>query len=128
MTNTSAGKLSGEKSLRGGADEQVRREAARAMGSARSERKAQAARENGKQGGRPQGMKVDEESRQRQSEALRRAWAERKARGEHGGGRTFRPLSETPCTCGGAAGLDHRWDCPRGRTIKRRQKAGVPLV
>jgi len=118
----------GEHSLRGATDEQTRRAVAQALGSVRSERKGVAARENGKQGGRPKGMAVGEESRKRQSEAMRRVWLERKMRGDgSGGGRTFRALSETPCTCGRADSLNHRWDCPRGRTIKRRLKAGVPL-
>ncbi len=41
------------------------------------------------------------------------------------GGRPQKPLAEIPCRCeAGAALTGHRWDCPRGQAVKRRQKAG----
>lgn len=52
-------------------DEEKRRSAARLMGQANTEAKAQAARENGKRGGRPKGMVVSEETRRKISEAKR---------------------------------------------------------
>lgn len=39
-------------------------------------------------------------------------------------GRKLAPLETLDCTCGGD-GLDHRSYCPRGRAIRRRQKAGI---
>jgi hypothetical protein len=42
------------------------------------------------------------------------------------GGRPLKALSEIPCNCGAGDALDgHRWNCPRGQAIKRRQKAGT---
>jgi hypothetical protein len=68
-------------------------EAAPALGRLRTEKKAPAARENGrKYGGRP-----------------------------------LRARTETPCTCGEQR-LEHRSTCPRGRTIRRREKLGQPLT
>lgn len=40
------------------------------------------------------------------------------------GGRPQKPLSEIPCTCGAGESLQHGSLCPRGRAIRRRQKAG----
>lgn len=41
------------------------------------------------------------------------------------GGRPPLPLSEIPCNCGrGEAMEGHPTTCPRGRAIRRRQKAG----
>lgn len=41
------------------------------------------------------------------------------------GGREPLPLADIPCACGaGDALTGHRWDCPRGQAIKRRQKTG----
>jgi len=41
------------------------------------------------------------------------------------GGRPPRPLAEFPCTCGRGDALEgHPTTCPRGLTIRRRQKAG----
>ena len=54
-----------------GGDADARREAARLMGRASTETKAQAARENGKRGGRPRGMVVSEETRRKISETKR---------------------------------------------------------
>jgi hypothetical protein len=62
-----------------GDDAEARSEAARALGSVRSERKAEASRQNATLGGRPKGMKMSEESRRKQSEAAREMWARRKA-------------------------------------------------
>ena len=42
-----------------------------------------------------------------------------------GKGRAFGPLSEVVCTCEAGDAIEgHRWDCPRGQSIKRRKKAG----
>lgn len=49
--------------------EEARREAARLMGSARSERKTLTARENGKSGGRPKGVGQSDETKAKISEA-----------------------------------------------------------
>lgn len=71
----------------------TRQEGARVMGGARSERKAQAARENG--------AKSTSEGRP--------PW----------------PLEAYACTCGAGDVVErHRTTCPRGRAIRRRQKAG----
>jgi hypothetical protein len=42
------------------------------------------------------------------------------------GGRPRKPLSAIECRCGAGESLEgHRWNCPRGQAIKRRnQKAG----
>lgn len=73
--------------------EDARREAARLLGMARSERKAAASRANGA-----------------------------KSRGR----RPLKPLPEFPCTCGRGESIEgHPTTCPRGRAIRRRQKAGV---
>ena len=41
------------------------------------------------------------------------------------GGRPQKPLAEIPCTCGRGEAMDgHPTTCPRGRAIRRRQKAG----
>ena len=42
------------------------------------------------------------------------------------GGRPLKSLADIPCDCGGE-GLDHKSTCPRGRTIRRRRKEGLPL-
>ena len=52
-------------------DADARREAARLMGQVSTEAKTQAARDNGKRGGRPKGMVVSEETRRRISETKR---------------------------------------------------------
>lgn len=39
---------------------------------------------------------------------------------------TLKPLEQLDCTCGGQ-GLDHKSYCPRGRSIRYRQKKGLPL-
>ena len=42
------------------------------------------------------------------------------------GGRPVKPLSEIACTCGRGDTLEgHPTTCPRGRAIRRRQKAGT---
>ncbi|MDX1935250.1 MAG: hypothetical protein SFU56_21845 [Capsulimonadales bacterium] len=56
-------------------DDEVKRlksEAARLLGSVRSERKAATSRENAKKGGRPKGFSPSEESRRKQSESMKR--------------------------------------------------------
>ena len=76
------------------ASPEARREAARLMGSARTEAKREAAKRNGP----INGLK---------------------------GGRPLKRLEEIECRCEAGDALDgHRWDCPRGQAIKRRQKAG----
>jgi hypothetical protein len=64
-----------------GAAEDQRREAARLLGRVRSEKKANAARENGKRGGRPRDYVVSEETRRRISEAAKRRWERQKDAG-----------------------------------------------
>jgi hypothetical protein len=59
-------------------DTEWRRAAARLLGSARSEKKAAAARQNGKRGGRPKNYQVGEETRKRIADSMKRRWAERK--------------------------------------------------
>jgi hypothetical protein len=46
--------------------------------------------------------------------------------GRKSGGRLLKPLDTIACTCNGA-GLDHASHCPRGQTIRRRQKRGLPV-
>ncbi|MES2462250.1 MAG: hypothetical protein V4671_16815 [Armatimonadota bacterium] len=71
-----------------------------------------------------QGKPLSEEQRKAIAEGARRVWSERKASGETiKQGRAATPLEEIPCTCGGE-GLNHKSTCPRGRAIRRRQKAG----
>jgi hypothetical protein len=59
-------------------DAERRREAARLMGAVRSERKAEAARANGKLGGRPRNHRVSDETRQRIADSMKQRWVERK--------------------------------------------------
>ena len=66
-------------------------EAAKALGSIKTEKKAATSRENGKLGGRP-----------------------------------MKALADIPCNCGGE-GLEHRSTCPRGRTIRQRQRKGLTV-
>jgi len=41
------------------------------------------------------------------------------------GGRPRKSLTEIPCNCTAGDDLQgHRWNCPRGQAIKRRQKNG----
>ncbi len=81
-------------------DAEARREAARLLGAATSERKRQTSAENG-----------------------------RKSVQAENNGRPRRPLSEIPCTCGRGEALEgHPTTCARGRAIRRRQKAGQPLT
>jgi len=49
----------------------LRREAARRLGQARSEKKRAAVRENGKKGGRPPGTRTSDEAKARMREAQR---------------------------------------------------------
>lgn len=46
--------------------------------------------------------------------------------GKLGGGQ-MKPLASIPCNCG-AEGLEHKSTCPRGRRIRTRRRAGLPLV
>jgi hypothetical protein len=76
------------------ASPEARKEAARLMGSARTPAKTEAAKRNAP----INGLK---------------------------GGRPQKPLAEIPCRCEAGDALEgHRWNCPRGQAIKRRQKAG----
>jgi len=112
---------------------EARRQAAAVLGSASTERKAAAARENGKKGGSKPGeragMTRTEETRALMSQAARAGWEKRRA--TSAGRRTGpapKPLSEFPCTCGGGAGTrreDHKSTCPRGAAIRRREKASA---
>jgi hypothetical protein len=43
------------------------------------------------------------------------------------GGRPLKSLASIPCTCGGE-GLDHKSTCPRGRRIRTRRRAGLPMT
>jgi hypothetical protein len=82
----------GEKEI---TDEQ-RAAAGRALGSIRTEKKAEAARRNGFKPGH-----------------------------KFSPGRPARPLSEFACTCeAGEALTGHHWRCPRGQAIVRRNKEG----
>ena len=82
--------------------EEARREAARAMGSARTPAKAEAARRNGFKPG---------------NQAARN------------GGRKPKQLAEIPCKCEAGEALEgHKWDCPKGQAIKRRQADGLDLL
>ena len=83
--------------LRAATDPAARREAARLMGSARTPAKAAAAKRNANSPGRK----------------------------ANPGGRPLKPLAEITCTCGRGEALEgHPTTCPRGRAIRRRQKAG----
>lgn len=76
--------------------EEARREAARLLGSIRTERKAAASRANGFKPGHA-----------------------------FGAGRKPVPLLEIPCTCAAGEALEgHHWKCPRGQAVKRRIAAG----
>lgn len=57
------------------ATDETRSEAARLMGSARTAKKAAAAKVNAVKGGRPKGFIVSEETRRKMSEGIRRAKA-----------------------------------------------------
>ena len=78
MNNRSTGVVPTGARLSGDPDPDARSEAARLLGTIRSERKANAVRENARLGGRPKGMTLTDETRQRIAEAQRRRWAERK--------------------------------------------------
>lgn len=76
--------------------DEAKREAARLMGSIRTEKKAASSKANGF---KPGHTVV--------------------------GGRKSEPLAEIRCTCEAGEALEgHRWDCPRGQAIKRRIKQG----
>lgn len=78
------------------ATEEERREAARAMGRAKTPAKAAAARANGFKAGDPR---------------------------TKSGGRSPVALDSIPCDCEAGSSLEgHRWNCPRGQAIKRRIK------
>ena len=104
--------------------EEVRREAARLMGRVSSPAKKRSSRENGKKGARTSDD-FTPEIRAKMSAAQRQAWEKRRAEGTTRTGPAPKPLSEFPCTCGGGDSLNHGSRCPRGRTIRRRQKAGT---
>lgn len=72
-----------------GSDADARREAARLMGQAKSERKTQASKENGKNGGRKPGTKLTPEHREKIA-AARRTYEEVK--------RTTQTTTDTPDT------------------------------
>src|SRR5690242_11545756 len=80
-------------------DREVRRAAARLLGSVKNEKRAAASRRNGVLGG-PLGRLL--------------------------GGKKPRPLGTIPCTCGGATRPEHLSRCPRGMAIRRRIKNGWP--
>ena len=108
--------------LQGAEDPEVRRLGAAMMGSARTERKAETARENGRRGGRPPGQARTPEQKAAHSAAMQAAWAQKRAAGETmAHGREAVPLDQLACTCGGE-GLNHKSTCPRGRAIRRRRK------
>jgi hypothetical protein len=67
--------------LQGGGDE-ARSEAARLMGSSKSDRKRAAAQENGQLGGRPKGTGQSEETKRKIAEAARQRWAKRRGETE----------------------------------------------
>lgn len=116
--------------LRTSADAEQRRKAAALLGSASSERKAEAVRKNALLGGRPKGAAMSEEAKEKLRESAKRRWAERKASGTPppATGRAPRPLSEFACTCGAGDSIEgHKTTCPRGLAIWRRKKAGKPL-
>lgn len=82
------------------ATEEARREAARLMGSIKTEKKARASRANGFKPGNPGSP-----------------------------GRARKRLTEIPCSCGAGEALEgHKWDCMRGQAIKRRTKQGRDLL
>lgn len=56
-----------------------RRRATALLGSVITPKKLAALRENAKKGGRPRGWRAPEETRTKQSEAMKAAWARRKA-------------------------------------------------
>lgn len=85
-------------------DEEARREAARLMGSIRTEKKAAASRANGFKPGNKAGKN---------------------------GGRPWKPISEVECNCTGGDSIEassHTWRCPRGQSIRRRIKEGRDVV
>lgn len=64
--------------------------------------------------------------------ALGRIRTEKKAKssrenGKKDGGQ-IKPLATIPCNCGAGESLEHKSTCPRGRTIRRRRKVGLPLI
>lgn len=85
-----------------GADEEARREAARLMGSVRTEKKAASSRANGfKPGHEPY----------------------------RAGGRKLQHLYALPCSCGAGDTIEgHKWDCARMKAIKRRVKEGRDIL
>lgn len=92
------------------ASEDARKEAARLMGSVKTEKKAEASRRNGFKPGHP---------------------------GHKNGGRRMTPLGEIPCSCEGGdttelwsveTGTGHKWSCKRAQAIKRRAAEGRDLV
>lgn len=81
------------------ASAEARKEAARLMGSIKTERKAASSRANGFKQGNPGSP-----------------------------GRSRKPLSEIPCSCTAGDALEgHKWDCMKGQAIKRRTKQGRDL-
>ena len=83
--------------------EDARKEAARLMGSIKTEKKAAAARANGFKPGHPSFVKNP--------------------------GAKLKALYSLPCTCtAGDTTEGHKWDCPRGQAIKRRLKEGRDVL
>lgn len=90
--------MKGKDSLRGGDTDDARRKAAALLGSIKTEAKAASSRENGK-------------------------------KAPPGPGRNPVPLAEIRCTCDAGEALGgHRWNCPRGQAIKRRQAQGRDVL
>jgi hypothetical protein len=84
-------------------DEAARREAARVLGQAATQRKGVAARENGKKGGRPKGGATSEESRARMREAQRRRRSQERAAREPSEGEEVAPASSAVAPSGTVA-------------------------
>lgn len=90
--------MKGKASLRGGDTDEARRAAAALLGSIKTEAKATSSRENGK-------------------------------KAPPGPGRSPVALAEIRCTCDAGEALEgHRWNCPRGQAIKRRQAQGRDVL
>jgi hypothetical protein len=52
------------------------------------------------------------------------------ANGRQFGGRpkgTVKPLADFKCTCGAGDSMEHKSSCPRGKAIRRREAASLPI-